>query len=67
MTSLESNERTSVFHSSGTTEQKPAAIFTGRIAAVYEASLWNWFEMESRIPNSELRIIGFDATTGTSA
>ncbi len=38
-------ERTAVFHSSGTTEQKPSRHFhNAESLAVYEASLWTWFE-----------------------
>jgi hypothetical protein len=37
--------RTAVFHSSGTTEQKPSRHFHGAESlALYEASLWRWFE-----------------------
>jgi len=45
LTSLTSAERTSVFHSSGTTEQKPSRHFhNAESLAVYETSLWHWFE-----------------------
>ncbi len=38
-------QRTAVFHSSGTTEQKPSRHFHNEESlAVYEASLWSWFE-----------------------
>jgi hypothetical protein len=38
-------ERTAAFHSSGTTEQKPSRHFhNAESLAVYEASLWTWFE-----------------------
>jgi Acyl-protein synthetase, LuxE len=38
-------ERTAVFHSSGTTEQKPSRHFhSAESLAVYEASLWPWFQ-----------------------
>ncbi len=44
LTSLAANERASVFHSSGTTEQKPSRHFhNGESLAVYEASLWPQF------------------------
>jgi len=43
-TSLAPEERTAVFHSSGTTEQKPSRHFhNAESLAVYEASLWQWF------------------------
>jgi hypothetical protein len=45
LTSLAPDERTAVFHSSGTTEQKPSRHFhNAESLAVYEASLWKWFE-----------------------
>ncbi len=45
MTSLMPDERAAVFHSSGTTEQKPSRHFhNNESLAVYETSLWNWFQ-----------------------
>jgi hypothetical protein len=45
LTCLAPDERTAVFHSSGTTEQKPSRHFhNAESLAVYEASLWVWFE-----------------------
>ena len=45
LTSLAPAERTAVFHSSGTTKQKPSRHFhNAESLAVYEASLWPWFE-----------------------
>jgi hypothetical protein len=45
LTSLAPEERTAVFHSSGTTEQKPSRHFhNAESLAVYEASLWASFE-----------------------
>ena len=63
-------ERTAVFHSSGTTEQKPSRHFhNAESLAVYEASLWTWFEQNLfarfRIQNSEFRIDDFDAAAGS--
>jgi hypothetical protein len=44
LTSLVPEECTAVFHSSGTTEQKPSRHFhNAESLAVYEASLWKWF------------------------
>jgi hypothetical protein len=44
LTSLAPAERTAVFHSSGTTEQRPSRHFHGAESlAVYEASLWAGF------------------------
>lgn len=45
LTCLSPDERTTVFHSSGTTEQKPSRHFhSAESLAVYEVSLWPWFE-----------------------
>jgi hypothetical protein len=45
-------ERTAVFHSSGTTEQKPSRHFhSAESLAVYEASLWSWFAPHFRVAN----------------
>ncbi len=56
LTSLVPEERTAVFHSSGTTEQKPSRHFhNAESLAVYEASLWKWFE-QNIFANSEFRI-----------
>jgi hypothetical protein len=45
LTSLSPDERTAVFHSSGTTEQKPSRHFhNAESLAVYETSLWSWFK-----------------------
>jgi hypothetical protein len=44
LTSLPPGERTNVFHSSGTTEQKPSRHFhCAASLELYEASLWAWF------------------------
>jgi hypothetical protein len=46
LTCLAPAARTAVFHSSGTTEQKPSRHFhNAESLAVYEASLWVWFEL----------------------
>ncbi|HHY84391.1 MAG TPA: hypothetical protein GYA07_02465 [Verrucomicrobia bacterium] len=45
MTCLAPEERTRVFHSSGTTGQQPSRHFhSPESLALYEASLWPWFE-----------------------
>jgi hypothetical protein len=61
LTSLTPNERTVVFHSSGTTEQNPSRHFhNAGSLALYEASLWKWFEQnffadsKFKIQNSKL-------------
>jgi hypothetical protein len=44
LTCLAPDKRTTVFHSSGTTEQRPSRHFhSPESLAVYEASLWAWF------------------------
>jgi len=56
LTSLAPGERTAVFHSSGTTEQKPSRHFhNAESLAVYEASLWTWFE-QNIFANSKFKI-----------
>ncbi len=45
LTCLAPAERTTVFHSSGTTEQRPSRHFhCAESLALYEASLWSWFQ-----------------------
>lgn len=45
LTCLAAAERTAVFHSSGTTEQRPSRHFhSADSLALYEASLWPWFQ-----------------------
>lgn len=45
LTCLAPAERTTVFHSSGTTEQRPSRHFhCAESLALYEASLWPWFQ-----------------------
>jgi hypothetical protein len=57
LTSLAPDERTTVFHSSGTTEQKFSRHFhNAESLAVYEASLWNWFE-QNFFANSKFKIL----------
>ena len=73
LTSLAPGERTAVFHSSGTTAQNPSRHFhSAESLAVYEASLWKWFQQnvsaEFRIPNCRIsELIGLDAAAGTGA
>ena len=56
LTSLAPDERIAVFHSSGTTEQKPSSHFhCAESLAVYEASLWAWFE-QNIFANSKFKI-----------
>lgn len=45
LSSIPSPERTAVFHSSGTTDQKPSRHFhCAESLALYETSLWEWFQ-----------------------
>jgi hypothetical protein len=45
LTSFAPDERVAIFHSSGTTEQKPSRHFhNAESLELYEASLWKWFE-----------------------
>jgi hypothetical protein len=56
LTCFAPKERTAVFHSSGTTEQISSRHFhNAESLAVYEASLWSWFE-QNILKNCELRI-----------
>ncbi len=56
-TSLAPHERTAVFHSSGTTGQKPSRHFhSAGSLAVYETSLWTWFG-QNISANSELLML----------
>jgi len=54
-------ERTAIFHSSGTTEQKPSRHFhSAESLAVYEASLLTWFEQnifDSRFTIHDSRLV----------
>ena len=57
LTSLPPGQRSAVFHSSGTTEQKPSRHFHGAESLeLYEASLWSWFQQNCEWPmaNGEL-------------
>ena len=59
LTCLTPDERTAVFHSSGTTEQRPSRHFHNADSlAVYEASLWPWFE-QNVFANSKFKIQNF--------
>ena len=57
---LPPNERACVFHSSGTTGQIPSRHFhSAQSLALYEASLWPWFE-RNVLANSEFRNSNFE-------
>jgi hypothetical protein len=52
LSSIPHGERTAVFHSSGTTEQKPSRHFhCPESLALYEASLWQWFQTRFSVQN----------------
>jgi hypothetical protein len=56
LTSLAPHERTAVFHSSGTTEQKPSRHFHGAESfELYEESLWSCFE-QNFFCNSKFKV-----------
>jgi Acyl-protein synthetase, LuxE. len=58
LTSLSPEERVAVFHSSGTTEQRPSRHFhSTESIALYEASLWPWFEQNVRLATNDLRLM----------
>ncbi|HEX7617086.1 MAG TPA: hypothetical protein VF480_00050, partial [Verrucomicrobiae bacterium] len=58
------DECTIVFHSSGTTEQKPSRHFhNAESLAVYEASLWKWFE-RNVLRSADGSSACFDGTRG---
>jgi len=51
VTSLAPEERTRIFHSSGTTEQRPSRHFHNAASlALYEVSLLRWFEANIQLP-----------------
>lgn len=56
LTCLSPEERTRVFHSSGTTQHRPSRHFhNAESLALYEASLWAWFEPHLLTPSLEER------------
>ncbi len=56
LTCLAPQQRTAVFHSSGTTEQKPSCHYhNSESLEIYEASLWSWFA-QNALPNLRLTI-----------
>jgi len=57
LTSLAPDERTAVFHSSGTTEQKPSRHFhCAESLALYETGLWKWFQENLQFTIHDLRL-----------
>lgn len=56
LTSLAADERSVVFHSSGTTQQRPSRHFhSAESLTLYEASLWAWFQPHLLYETSEGR------------
>jgi hypothetical protein len=61
LTCLAPEQRTGVFHSSGTTEQRPSRHFhSAESLEVYEASLWPWFQRhvssKFQVPGSRFQL-----------
>jgi len=69
LTSIPPDERTVVFHSSGTTEQKPSRHFhCAESLAVYEAALWIWFQPQVfEVSGFRFQVSGLIALTPPSA
>lgn len=64
LTCLLPAERTNVFHSSGTTEQRPGRHFHNADSlAVYEASLWPWLAEHLRLAKDDLRLLSLTPPT----
>jgi hypothetical protein len=64
LSSIPPAERTAVFHSSSTTEQKPSRHYhCPESLAVYEASLWSWFETQCLRSADSLSACSQTATT----
>lgn len=58
LTCLHPEDRTQVFHSSGTTEQRPSRHFHSTDSlALYEASLWPWLKENCGLPIADCRLI----------
>lgn len=58
LTCLSPAERTHVFHSSGTTAQRPSRHFhNAESLAIYEASLWPWLVENLRLPIADRRLL----------
>jgi hypothetical protein len=58
LTPLAPGERTAVFYSSGTTEQKPGRHFhCADSLALYETSLWEWFQQNCGARSAECGVV----------
>ena len=68
LTCLGPDERTTVFHSSGTTEQRPSRHFHNTESLmVYEVSLWSWFEAHVFAEGRDARPRAAEMGGGSSA
>lgn len=58
LTCLPPAERTRIFHSSGTTEQRPSRHFhCADSLAIYEASVWAWIGKHVPLANGDFRLV----------
>jgi hypothetical protein len=58
LSSIPPQERNDVFHSSGTTEQKPSRHFhCTESMKVYESSCWTWFDRNVLVPNEKYDLL----------
>jgi hypothetical protein len=58
LSSIPLNERAAVFHSSGTTEQKPSRHFhCAESLEVYESACWTWFDVNVVGPNTKYDLL----------
>lgn len=65
LTSLHPEERTQVFHSSGTTEQRPSRHFhSADSLGLYEASLWPWLRENCGLPIADCRMLSLTPPAG---
>lgn len=65
LTCLPPAERTHVFHSSGTTAQRPSRHFHhAESLAIYEASLWPWLGQNLRFTIGDLRLLSLTPPAG---
>lgn len=63
LTCLPPEQRTHVFHSSGTTEQRPSRHFhNAESLEIYEASLWTWLKGNRRLPIADRRLLSLTPT-----
>jgi phenylacetate-coenzyme A ligase PaaK-like adenylate-forming protein len=70
VTSVVPGERTTIFLSSGTTQQDRSSHFHSLDSLhIYEESLWNWFShlFESKLPNTDLVILTPEAQTAPNS